>query len=168
MKSLHFCYNPAAGLHACWESRHGGFEVASMDGRIRILCVDDHAFLVEGLNARFELEADFELVGRLSNAENLVDEVKRTRAQIVLLNIELPGPDPFDAIADLRRQLKSVKVIIVSASIRDQYIHSAHRSGAAGYFCKSDEMNSLMDGIRKVRNGEFVMGPKVLERVRPS
>jgi DNA-binding NarL/FixJ family response regulator len=138
-----------------------------MDGKIRILCVDDHAFLVEGLNARFELEADFELVGRLPTVENLVEEVKRTRAQIVLLDVEMPGPDPFDAIAGLRRQCEDVKVIILSACIRDHYIDSAYRSGAWGYFCKSDEMKSLVEGIRKVKNGEFALGPKVQERVQP-
>lgn len=139
-----------------------------MDGKIRILCVDDHAFLVEGLNARFELEPDFALVGRLPTAENLVQEVKRTQAQIVLLDIEMPGPDPFDAIAELRRQCEDVKVIILSAYIRDHYIDAAYRSGAWGYFCKSDEMKSLVEGIRKVKSGEFALGPKVQERVQPS
>lgn len=139
-----------------------------MDGKIRILCVDDHAFLVEGLNARFELEPDFELVGRLTTAENLLDEVKRSRAEIVLMDIEMPGPDPFDSIAELRRHFEEVKVIILSAYIRDHYIDAAYRSGAWGYFCKSDEMKSLVEGIRKVRQGEFALGPKVQERVQPA
>src|SRR5687767_2875696 len=84
---------------------------------IRILCVDDHAFLVEGLAARFALEKDLEMVGRLSTAENLADEVKRTRADVVLLDIEMPGPDAFEATADLRRQVEDVRVIILSAFI---------------------------------------------------
>jgi len=135
---------------------------------IRILCVDDHAFLVEGLSARFALEKDFELVGRLSTAEHLSDEVKRTRAQIVLLDIEMPGPDPFDALAELHRQNEDAKVIILSAYIRDHYIESAYRAGAWGYFCKSDEMDAIVDGIRKVANGEFALGPKVQERCQPA
>ena len=134
---------------------------------IRILCVDDHAFLVEGLIARFTLEPDFEIVGRLSTAENLVEEAKRTRAQIVLLDIEMPGPDPFDALAELRRQAEDIKVIMLSAYIRDHYIESAYKAGAWGYFCKSDEMNALVEGIRKVAGGEFALGPKVQERCQP-
>jgi DNA-binding NarL/FixJ family response regulator len=143
------------------------YRPAMLNKKIRILCVDDHAFLVEGLNARFELENDFELVGRLSTAENLVDEVKTTRAQIVLLDIEMPGPDPFDALAELRRQCESVRVIMLSAYIRDHYIDSAYKAGAWGYFSKSDEMNAIVEGIRKVAGGEFSLGPKVQERCQP-
>src|SRR5436190_8419939 len=83
-------------------------KVKSVSKPIRILCVDDHAFLVEGLNARFEIEHDLELVGRLSTAEDLVAEAKRTRPDIVLLDIEMPGPDPFNALADLHRQCEDV------------------------------------------------------------
>ncbi len=135
---------------------------------IRILCVDDHAFLVEGLIARFALEPDFEIVGRLATAENLVEEAKRTHAQIVLLDIEMPGPDPFDSLAELRRQAEDIKVIMLSAYIRDHYIDSAYKAGAWGYFCKSDEMNALVEGIRKVARGEFALGPKVQERCQPT
>jgi len=137
-----------------------------MNKTIRILCVDDHAFLVEGLNARFELERDFECVGRLSTAENLVDEVKRTRAHIVLLDIEMPGPDPFDAVAELRRCCEDTQVIILSAYVRDHYIDSAYKAGAWGYFSKSDGMNEIVAGIRRVAAGEFALGPKVQERVQ--
>lgn len=138
-----------------------------MNKPIRILCVDDHAFLVEGLNARFEIEPDLELVGRLSTAENLVAEAKRTRPDIVLLDIEMPGPDPFDALAELQRQCETVRVIMLSAYIRDHYIDAAYKAGAWGYFCKGDEMNAIIEGIRKVAKGEFAMGPKVGERVQP-
>jgi DNA-binding NarL/FixJ family response regulator len=134
---------------------------------IRILCVDDHAFLVEGLSARFALERDFELVGRLSTAENLAAEVKRTRPQVVLLDIEMPGPDAFDALAELTRQNSDARVIMLSAYIRDHYIEAAYKAGAWGYFCKSDEMNAIVEGIRKVAGGEFALGPKVQERCQP-
>lgn len=135
--------------------------------KIRLLCVDDHAFLVEGLQARFNLEQDFECVGRLATADNLANEVKRTRAQIVLLDIEMPGPDPFDAVAELRRHNDQVQVIILSAYVRDHYIDSAYKAGAWGYFSKSDEMDDIVAGIRKVASGEFALGPKVQERVQP-
>src|SRR5688572_27943170 len=102
---------------------------------IRLLCVDDHAFLVEGLIARFALGQDFEIVGRLSTAANLVDEAKRTVPHIVLLLIERPGRDPFDAVAELRRRLTIVKIIMLSAYIRDHYIDAAYKAGALGFFC---------------------------------
>lgn len=135
--------------------------------RIRILCVDDHAFLVEGLNARFELEDDLELVGRLPNADNLVSEVKRTKADIVMLDIEMPGPDPFESLAELKRHCEDTRTIMLSAYIKDHYIDAAYKAGAWGYFCKSDDTNEIIKGIRKVASGEFALGPKVQERCQP-
>ncbi|MHC5003027.1 MAG: LuxR C-terminal-related transcriptional regulator [Planctomycetota bacterium] len=134
---------------------------------IRILCVDDHGFLIDGLQARFSLEPDLECVGRLPTAENLIPEVKRTGADIVLLDIEMPGPDPFEAAEDLKRQCPGTKTIILSAYVRDHYVSAAFKSGVWGYFCKSDDAETIVNGIRSVAGGKFSLGPKVQERCKP-
>ena len=131
---------------------------------IRILCVDDHSFLVEGLQARFALESDLEYVGSLPDAERLAEEVKRLRPDVILLDIEMPGPDPFEALADLRRVEPDVRTIILSAYVRDHYISAATKAGAWGYFSKSEEADDIVAGIRRVHGGEFAFGPKVQER----
>jgi two-component system response regulator NreC len=136
--------------------------------RIRILCVDDHAFLVEGLKARFAMEPDLEVVGRLSTANDLVNEVKRTGATMVLLDIDMPGVDPFEAAKELRRQDGNVKTVVLSAYVRDRYIDAAYKAGAWGYFSKSDETDAIVKGIRRVAAGEFTLGPKVQERCEES
>lgn len=133
---------------------------------IRILCVDDHAFLVEGLRTRFELEDDLECVGRLATAEQLVPEARRLKPDIVLLDIEMPGPDPFEAIADLQRQCPNVRVILLSAFVRDHYISAAFKAGAWGYFSKSEEAAQIIDGIRTVAQGKVAMGPTVQQRCK--
>lgn len=130
----------------------------------RVLCVDDHAFLVEGLQARLSLAKDMEFVGRLATAEDLVEEARRTRADVVLLDIEMPGPDPFEAVEDLRRQVPSARVIILSAYVRDHYIDAAVNAGAWGYLSKNDDPDSIVDAVRKVAGGEFVFGPNVMAR----
>jgi two-component system, NarL family, response regulator NreC len=135
--------------------------------RIRVLCVDDHAFLVDGLKARFALEPDIDLVGRLPAADELVQEVKRLRPDVVLLDIEMPGTDPFEAIEDIRRQIPDTRIIMLSAYVRDHYVSAAFKAGAWGYFSKGDDADSIVDGIRKVDQGEFAFGPKVAERCRP-
>src|SRR5690348_11493334 len=60
-------------------------------GVIRVLCVDDHAVLVEGLKARFSIDGGIEVAGRLATAARLVEEVERLRPDVVLLDIEMPG-----------------------------------------------------------------------------
>jgi len=131
---------------------------------IRVLSVDDHAFLVEGLRARLEVEKDMEIVGRLPTAENLLREVRATEADIVLLDIEMPGPDAFEAVDDMRRQAPVVRAIMLSAYVRDHYIDAAYRAGAWGYLLKSDPTDAVVEGIRSVARGELAFSPDVSRR----
>jgi DNA-binding NarL/FixJ family response regulator len=131
---------------------------------IRVFCVDDHAFLVEGLQARLSMARDMEFVGRLNSAEDLVAEVKRTKPDVVLLDIEMPGPDPFEAMEDLRRQCPTVRTIMLSAYVRDHYIDAAVNAGAWGYLCKDDDPDTIVHAIRDVAGGAFVFGPNVMGR----
>lgn len=141
-----------------------------MNGRrIRVLCVDDHAFLVDGLRARFSVENDIEFVGHLSSAEHLLPELKSTKPDVVLMDIEMPGPDVFESVSTLRHMHPEVRVVFLSAHVRDHYIGCAMQSGASGYFSKGDEPESMLEGIRKVvRKDEFVFSPKVEARMKPS
>lgn len=149
--------------------------VAGATGVIRLLCVDDHAFLVEGLKAQFSVSGEgreFQVVGRLATAQNLVAEAQRLRPDIILLDIEMPGPDPFEMADRLHRQDGRAKIVFLSAYVRDHYIAEAYRCGACGYFSKADEINDIIEGLRQVAkgggaDGDFVFGPKVKARCRP-
>ncbi|MHC4427928.1 MAG: response regulator [Planctomycetota bacterium] len=131
---------------------------------VRILCVDDHSFLIEGVRARLELERDLECAGSLPDADDLVREAARLKPDIVLLDIEMPGRDPFEAAEDLRRQFPEVRTVFLSAYVRDHYVTSAVKAGAWGYFSKSENADTLVDGLRKVAAGSFAFSPKVQER----
>ncbi len=134
--------------------------------RTLVLCVDDHAFLVEGLKARFDLEPDIEMIGRLPSADTLVVEAKRLKPDVVLLDIEMPGMDPFEAVEDLKSQAPDVRVIVLSAYVRDHYVSAAVKAGVWGYFSKSDDPDEIVAGIRRVDRGEMAFGPKVQERTK--
>ncbi len=134
---------------------------------LRVLCVDDHAFLAEGMKSRLSLESDMEVVGWLESAEGLSEEVRNRDADVVLMDIEMPGPDTFEVLAELHRSNPKVRTIILSAYVRDHYIDAADKVGAWGYLSKSDTPDSVVAAIRKVMRDEFALGPKVLERCRP-
>ena len=93
--------------------------------KIRVMCVDDHAFLVEGLKSRLLAEPDLEFAGSLHNLERVAEEAQRLKASIVLVDIEIPGPDVFEVILDLARRCPTVRPIVLSAYVRDHYIDSA-------------------------------------------
>jgi DNA-binding NarL/FixJ family response regulator len=137
---------------------------------IRVLCVDDHAVLVEGLKAQFSLNDGIDVVGTLPTAERLVKEVDRLRPDVVLLDIEMPGPDAFETADRLHRMHPGVRVIVLSAHIRDSFISASFKAGAAAYFAKSDDLADIVGGLRAVmrsRAGSFILGPRVRERCRP-
>ncbi len=132
---------------------------------IRVLCVDDHAFLVGGLSARLDVEPGMEFVGRLPTADDLVSHVEETRADIVLLDIEMPGADVFEAIDELRRRCPNVRPILLSAHVRDQYLDAAYKAGAWGYLSKGDSPDNVIDGIRKVSDGKLAFSADVTARM---
>lgn len=132
---------------------------------IRVLCVDDHEFLSEGLAARMSLERDMECVGRLSSAENLLQEVQRVRPDVVLLDLEMPGPDPLERLPELKCAAPETEVLILSAHVRDSYIDTALARGAAGYFAKSDAPAAIFEGIRRVARGGQAFGKEIAERL---
>ncbi|MGQ0612807.1 MAG: response regulator transcription factor [Planctomycetaceae bacterium] len=134
--------------------------------QVRVLCVDDHPFLYEGLRARLSLERDMLCVGHLASAHNLLAEVRRLEPGVILLDIEMPGPDPFEALGDLQRRHPGVRSIILSAYVRDHYVEAAISAGAWGYLSKGESPDAIVEAIRKVGEGEFALGAEVKERCR--
>ncbi len=131
---------------------------------IRVFCVDDHAFLVAGLRALLEAEPDMEFAGRAENADDLVAHVRESAADIVLMDIEMPGADVFEAIYELRHSCPEVRTILLSAHVRDKYLDSAFAAGAWGYLTKGDSPDKVIEGIRKVANGETAVSSAVMAR----
>jgi len=148
--------------------------VSEDDAGVRVLCVDDHAVLIEGLKAQFAIDGRIRVVGRLASAERLLDEVARLKPDVVLLDIEMPGPDVFEMADRMRHMYPALRFVFLSAHIRDGYLASAYKCGAWGYFAKGDELEDIVAGIKELArstSGTFVMGPKVRQRcgaARPS
>jgi DNA-binding NarL/FixJ family response regulator len=143
---------------------------AASRNALRVICVDDHTVLVESLKAYFEIDGAIEVVGRLPSAARLVPEVARLRPDAVIVDIEMPGPDAFEVADRLRRTNPGVRVIVLSAHIRDAFISAAFRAGVSAYFAKSDDLKDIIQGIYDVVRtgpGSFVLGPQVRERCRP-
>ena len=134
---------------------------------VRVLCVDDHAVLIEGLKSQFAIDGRLEVVGRLPSADKLIEEADRLRPDVILLDIEMPAPDVFEMADRLRHADPSLRFIFLSAHIRDGYLAAAYKCGASGYFAKGDELDDIVAGLVQVarsQGGTFVMGPKVRQR----
>ena len=134
--------------------------------QISILIVDDHALMRQGLQQIIELEEDFTVCGMAENGEKAIEMVKSLKPDIVLMDVAMPGLDPFTASAELGRCCPTARVVFLSAHIRDHYLDAAFRAGAWGYLYKGDDIDDIILAIQRVAQGEYVFSPRVLERVR--
>lgn len=129
--------------------------------KIRVLCVDDSADVVLMLELCIGAEPDMEIVGGLSSADELVGEVERTRADVVLLDMGMPGKDPLDALRELvgagrgadGRGAGGARVIAYSGRNTQQDVDRAADAGAWGNVSKSAEISRVLDAIREVARG---------------
>jgi DNA-binding NarL/FixJ family response regulator len=134
---------------------------------VRVVCVDDHVVLIEGLKAQFMADGQVRCVASLTSAEGVIDAVAEHRPDVVLLDIEMPGPDVFEVADRLHHLHPETRFVFLSAHIRDGFLASAYRCGASGYFAKGDDLEEIVDGLKRVARcaeGTFVMGSKVRAR----
>lgn len=137
---------------------------------VRVLCVDDHVVLVEGLKAHFAVDHGIVCVGSLQSADRLCEEFHRLQPDVALLDIEMPGADVFEAAHRLRRMQPDARFLFLSAHVRSGYLAAAYKCGASGYFAKSDSLDVISAGIKEVArsaDGTFVMGSHVRDECQP-
>lgn len=144
--------------------RHGD---SSDRGRpIRVLCVDDNFLVAEGIKVRLNLAGGFEWVGQLPDADKLVEQVKQARPDVVLLDLDMPGKDAFEAMRELVEAVPDVRTIVISGHVRSDLVDRAVESGAWGYISKSEGPETIVGAIQQVVNGQFVVGPDVRAEYR--
>jgi DNA-binding NarL/FixJ family response regulator len=132
---------------------------------IRILIVDDHALVREGLKAVLATQSDFEVVGESGTADSLVELVEATRPDVVLLDALLPGVSGPEACRRLRASQSDVRVLIVTTFMDDELVDECIKAGANGYVVKDVEQFALNDSIRALHRGEGVLAPSVAGRL---
>ncbi|HYE60802.1 MAG TPA: response regulator transcription factor [Phycisphaerales bacterium] len=128
---------------------------------IRVLCVDDNDFVAEAIRRKLSLDPTFEWAGWLPEARDLVKTVKEKRADVVLLDIDMPGKDSFEALAELAGECPDARVIMLSGYVRADYIDRAVEAGAWGYVSKNENTETILAAIQQVAKGGFAMGSEV-------
>ena len=132
---------------------------------IRILIVDDHPVVREGLVAVLEGVPDFRVVGTAASAEEAVAAMKTARPDIVLLDLELPGMSGIDAIPRVIAGGDHVRVIVLTAYDTEERVLGAIRAGAGGYLLKGAAAAEIVHAIRAVREGGSYLTPRVATQV---
>jgi DNA-binding NarL/FixJ family response regulator len=120
---------------------------------IRVLCVDDNQHVGDAMRLRLAQTDGFEWLGHLSDASTLVNDAGRLCPDVVLLDLDMPGPSPLRAIEDLRTRCPDVKVVILSGYLSRELVEQAIEAGAWGYVHKSEDVSEVLRACRTVAGG---------------
>lgn len=133
-----------------------------MTETIKILIVDDHPVVRDGLNAILETQPDFEVIGEAGDGQEAVAQVERLRPDVVLLDLDMPGLDGLGALQQIMKQRPDTKVIIFTVFDTDERILTAVQAGAQGYLLKGDApRNEIFRAVRTVYQGGALLQPVV-------
>jgi DNA-binding NarL/FixJ family response regulator len=132
---------------------------------IRVLIVDDHAVVREGLRTFLDLQDGIEVVGEAADGEQGVDEAERLQPNVILMDLVMPKLDGVGAMRELRTRAPDAHVIVLTSFLDDDRLMPAIQAGAAGYLLKDVEPAELARAIRAADEGDAILDPAVAGRV---
>lgn len=132
---------------------------------IRILVVDDHAALREGVSAMCAREADIEIIGEAANGEEAIAAYQAHRPDIMLLDLAMPVMNGISVIEEIRARYADARIIVLTTYEGDAQALRALKAGASGYLLKSSLRKELLDAIRAVHAGRRYILAEVAQEI---
>jgi two-component system, NarL family, response regulator LiaR len=136
-----------------------------MPDPIRVLLVDDHAVVREGLRTFLELQEGMEVVGEAEDGEQALTEAERLRPDVILMDLVMPVLDGVGAMRELRQKLPSCRVIVLTSFAEDDRLLPAIQAGAAGYLLKNVQPKELARAVRAAHAGDALLDPSIAARL---
>jgi DNA-binding NarL/FixJ family response regulator len=133
--------------------------------RIRVLCVDDHRIVREGLTLIINRQPDMDVVGSAADGEEAVQLFARLLPDVTLMDLQLGTMGGVDAIRAIRRQSPSARIVVLTMYQGDEDIHRALEAGAATYLLKDTLSDDLVRVVRQVHAGDHPVMPTVEARL---
>ena len=136
-----------------------------MTEAIRVLVVDDHAVVREGLRTFLELQEGITVVGEGADGKEAVAQAARVHPDVILMDLVMPGLDGLGAMRSIRASDPGVRVIVLTSFLDDAMLLPALRAGAAGYLLKNAQPQEIARAVRAAHAGEALLDPVVAARV---
>lgn len=128
---------------------------------ISVFIADDHAVLREGLAQLLRAHAGFEIVGSAGNGREAVDQVRRLKPQVVIMDISMPDMNGIEAARQIRESAPESRVVILSMHSTAEHVFHALEAGVRGYLLKESAGDDIVDAVRVVHSGRRFLSPKV-------
>jgi DNA-binding NarL/FixJ family response regulator len=132
-----------------------------MNPKHRIMLVEDHAIIREGLRSLFSSERDFEVVAEAEEGRSALKLAASHHPDLVVTDLSMPQMDGIDLIATLKRQNPKIRVIALTVHRNDEYVLSALKAGADGYILKEANYSELITAARTVLRGKHYLNPEI-------
>ena len=132
---------------------------------IRILLVDDHAVVRQGLKMFLELDPDLVVVGEAENGKQAIEQVSDLHPDVVLMDLLMPVMDGISAIKAIRSDLPETEIIALTSVLEDASVMGAMRAGAIGYLLKNTQADELCQAIKAAAAGQVQLSPQVAARL---
>jgi len=132
---------------------------------IRVLIVDDHSVVRQGLRFLLEHEADIEVVGDCPDGESAVKAVDDLVPNVILLDLQMPGMGGIAALRQMKARSPSTQVIVLTSHQGDELVFDAVRAGATSYLLKTAGVEEVVRAVHAAARGESVLDPSVAARV---
>ena len=133
--------------------------------RIRVLLVDDHSIVLEGLQSMLKESEEFEVVGQARDGEEAVKAASELSPDVIVMDVMMPRKDGVEACREIMESLPDTRVIMLTASTEEDAVIEAVAAGATGYLQKVSSMDRLLCTVRVVAAGEMRVPPEVVRRV---
>ncbi len=131
---------------------------------VKIVLVDDHHVVRQGLKVLLEEERDFEIVGEASTGLDAVQLVERTRPDVLVVDLLIPGLNGLEVTRRVHQLLPHMRIIILSMHSNEAYVVEALKNGASGYVLKDSSFEDLVRAVREVMDGRRYLSPPLSER----
>ncbi len=122
--------------------------------RIRILCVDDHPLVRDGIAYALQSQSDMELVAEATNGQEAIDAFRAHRPDVTLMDLQMPGMSGIEATAAIRKDVPQARIVILTTYAGDIQASRALKLGAVGYLLKGTLRTELLETIRNVHAGQ--------------
>jgi len=132
---------------------------------IRVLIVDDHQVVRQGLRFMLEQEEGIEVVGDCADGTEAMGAVRKLRPTVVLLDLFLPGQDGISVLTQLKQERPEVEVLMLTSSTDDEHLLAALRAGALAYLRKTAGVEQIVGSVRAAARGESVLDPRIAARL---